>query len=302
MRTFLAFVGTTLGSIAFQVTVTFYPAQLQPYAHWVKWAWVAWALIWLTWLASHPSIFGNVLGAKKLAATPAPQSPQSIDISPTISPVFAPVFNNYPVTPARDTMNRIVAEMDRRRHDSAASEVQKPNLVVWTAVYQMLDLGADHVWRSGSKYRGLVVKVRNDPNEDGKGVKAINVRAQTIFEGDTGAQGPIFSPVPWLGEKYGIIDIPVLADKQLLIGIKVGAGGSGGGWTGYQTSRLSPECDRETDVMNGHDLVDNGKITLKIISEVDGQSQVIHESQGSWNIDFALNHPSFTLVSKPQAK
>ena len=50
MRTFLFFVGSAVGSVAFQVSVALYPQTLQHYAWAVRYVWIAWGGIWLLWL------------------------------------------------------------------------------------------------------------------------------------------------------------------------------------------------------------------------------------------------------------
>jgi hypothetical protein len=54
MRTRIAFVGSLMGSIAFQVSVALYPDKLQHYAYLVKWVWIACGVSWMAWLLSHP--------------------------------------------------------------------------------------------------------------------------------------------------------------------------------------------------------------------------------------------------------
>ncbi len=54
MRTFAAFVGSVMGSAAFQLSVALFPEQLQHYAFLVKWVWIGCGLCWFFWLFTHP--------------------------------------------------------------------------------------------------------------------------------------------------------------------------------------------------------------------------------------------------------
>lgn len=74
MRTLLFFLGSTLGSIAFQLTVALKPQSFQSYGWAVKYVWIMWALIWLIWLATHANVraFGRHLLAFNVPKKEAP--------------------------------------------------------------------------------------------------------------------------------------------------------------------------------------------------------------------------------------
>jgi hypothetical protein len=189
---------------------------------------------------------------------------------------------------------RNVEEVNRRANQ------RKPKLVVFGYAYPDLCCGDDCVWRSGVGSKALVFNIRNDPHEDGVGIDAAGVRAQILFTYSNGWPGPSFSPLPWIGERYGIINIPTGTERQLLIGIKMGPGGSAQGWMGYTTSRLNQDQDGDPDVLRGNSLADNGVLTLKLIAVVGGDALVVHESYREWMVDFGLNHPTFREIPKPQ--
>jgi hypothetical protein len=73
MRTFFAFVGSLMGSVAFQLSVAIWPNQFQHYAFLVKWVWIGCGLFWLAWLLSHPWIRRHVYA--RAAIFPPSQSP-----------------------------------------------------------------------------------------------------------------------------------------------------------------------------------------------------------------------------------
>src|SRR5690242_457602 len=50
MRRVLFFAATTLGSIAFQVSIALWPQYLRQYAWAVKYIWIAWAICLCAWL------------------------------------------------------------------------------------------------------------------------------------------------------------------------------------------------------------------------------------------------------------
>ena len=112
MRMFLFFAGSTLGSIAFQVTVAIWPEELHKLAWVVPWVWGLWAVIWVAWLASHPSFWKPMLGAKENKASEPPIRERAIEVvkhlqqtqnaNPSIS--NAPTFHNAPVFAPRITI------------------------------------------------------------------------------------------------------------------------------------------------------------------------------------------------------
>src|SRR6476620_10293573 len=68
MRTTLFFAGSTVGSIAFQLSVAVWPDVFHKYAWTVKYVWLLWGVIWLVWIVTHPSIVGGWLRAQPLPA------------------------------------------------------------------------------------------------------------------------------------------------------------------------------------------------------------------------------------------
>jgi len=89
MRPLLFFLAPTLGSIAFQASVALYPQTLQHYAWLVRWVWIAWAIIWLVWLVTHPRFVGSLLGysgkaASVTAPTPSPSAEAHASILPEV--------------------------------------------------------------------------------------------------------------------------------------------------------------------------------------------------------------------------
>jgi hypothetical protein len=179
----------------------------------------------------------------------------------------------------------------------------RPNLSIYGPQF-CAGLGCcdDEVWRL--KRTGgliaLVCSVKNDMHQDGTGAVASGVRVQTAFTYKSGAHGPSFSAVPWIGERYAITDIPAGTQKEFLSGIKNGPGGQGYGWTGYANRRLGPEHATETGVMRSFDLPDDGMMEIKVIALIGDEATLLHESYFSWKISFDLNHPQWMQIPKPQ--
>jgi hypothetical protein len=61
MRAVLWFVGTALGSLAFQLSVLIWPDKFKHYAWAVKWLWVGWFVCLLIWLLTHEKLLGGKL-------------------------------------------------------------------------------------------------------------------------------------------------------------------------------------------------------------------------------------------------
>lgn len=73
MRALLAFVGSVMGSVAFQLSVALWPNHLQQCAFLVKWVWIGCGLFWLAWLLSHPWMRRHVYA--RAAIFPSSQFP-----------------------------------------------------------------------------------------------------------------------------------------------------------------------------------------------------------------------------------
>jgi hypothetical protein len=122
MRTVLFFVGSTLGSIAFQVSVALYPQALQQYAWLVKWLWIAWAVIWITWLLLHPKLLGFPLGGKTQEKMEKPETKGRFLIEDSFNPNFTQIGS--PVHLHVGDINR-----EEARKPLPPIEKPKPNIV-----------------------------------------------------------------------------------------------------------------------------------------------------------------------------
>lgn len=176
-----------------------------------------------------------------------------------------------------------------------------PNLMIYGFAYPDIALHADGIWRhdySEGTRKGLVLNIRNDTYEDGTGIEGKAIRAQLFFEYDKGIQGPSFSPLPWVSESYGMIDIPVGTQKQVLIGVKC----SSGGWMGYANTRLNSTHAGEKNAMLGDYLPDRPvTMTLVLIADVFGHSKAIFKAYFDWKVDYSSNHPSFSQKPAPRS-
>ena len=84
MRAFFAFVGSVMGSAAFQISVALYPVQLQHGAFLVKWIWIICGTCWTIWLLSHPWMRRHLWNRALLS--PSPIALPKVDILPLSAP------------------------------------------------------------------------------------------------------------------------------------------------------------------------------------------------------------------------
>src|SRR5713101_913963 len=87
MRTFLFFLGSTVGSVAFQISVALYPHYLQQYSWVIKYVWILWGVIWLTWAVTNLAFWTKLFGGgTSQSETPAlPGQAFNVNFSPVIS-------------------------------------------------------------------------------------------------------------------------------------------------------------------------------------------------------------------------
>ncbi len=205
---------------------------------------------------------------------------------------------------AVEELDREFIMAQRARHErgpgAAISDIE-PNLKISGFAYPSVALRPDGVWRheniaDATNSKALVFNVRNDAYKDGFGFEAKSVRAQLFFEYDDRIPGPSFSPLAWLWEPHGIIDIPVGTEKQLLVGVKLVSGG----WMGYTNSRLFSTDVYDSGRMRGDYLPDRTvTMILLLIADVQGSSKVIFKAYFDWKVDYGTNHPIFSQKPEP---
>lgn len=186
--------------------------------------------------------------------------------------------------------------------DAAPDSESEPVPDIEMTGYQYLWLKPDHnhVWRIDLEGRkSLLFIFTNNPDEDGKGLDAFAVRAQVSFEWDTGARGPSFSPVPWLGEEHAFIDIPLGVEKKAVIGVSLG---QQMGWSGQTYKRLNSNWPKGTSPSESNPIPDRGKMVVQLIASVGGKSQAIWKSCFSWKVEYSTNHPWFNQISCSELK
>jgi len=100
------FAGSTVGSIAFQLSVAVWADVFHKYAWTVKYVWLLWGVIWLVWIVTHPSIVGGWLRAQPLPAGAGASSNVSGSPNVTAGSVavgrdayfgYPPVNNSYTI-------------------------------------------------------------------------------------------------------------------------------------------------------------------------------------------------------------
>jgi hypothetical protein len=170
---------------------------------------------------------------------------------------------------------------------------RKPRLI-WTA-FQFVDAIYDKesaFWREGwHEYRrkAFVIHFANLLYDDGKGVPALKVRAQIIWQYHHGAPGPLFFPAAWIDEECGLIDIPVGFSKKLIIGMKSGSEG-GYYWEGYSNPRIDGNDKHRLD---GQPVPNHGTLLVKLIGATD---EVWYEQKWEWEEDLQHgSHPRIRL-------
>jgi hypothetical protein len=86
MRTFLFFMGSALGSIAFQLSVALWPQYFRSYGWAIKYVWIAWLVVWVVWLAVHPTLLGKLWSRPILnSPLPAPAPGAQDSFNPTFA-------------------------------------------------------------------------------------------------------------------------------------------------------------------------------------------------------------------------
>ena len=93
--------GSTVGSVAFQLSVAIYPQHFQDYAWVVKYVWIVWAIIWAGWLLSHPGFLGRFFGKTANPAAVIPTKAKIVTASgeSTIAAGRDVYYNSPPPTP-----------------------------------------------------------------------------------------------------------------------------------------------------------------------------------------------------------
>jgi hypothetical protein len=136
-------------------------------------------------------------------------------------------------------------------------------------------------------FQAKVLGFTNSPyDEDGHGFDANGIRAQIHWEYDTGVAGPQFSPVMWVDEPCGKVDIPVGWCKWLIVGVKIVDL-----WSGYDNRRIA--VDEQPKSISQY-LPVNGKMLLKIIADT---GAVLHEAVWSWEEDLNTRYVTLRQLS-----
>jgi hypothetical protein len=208
MRTFLFFAGSTVGSLAFQITVAIYPQQLQGYAWAVKWLWLAWALIWITWLILHPKFVGGLFSGNTRPESKAGESAGVVTIKDSLKQEFNPVFSPKieigipPTSPPRPLPPPTPPNPQRQPNVHYKSVRVAPISI-------KNDSDDEFIFREVSQdidAKAVIVCYRNDPIV---GVKtATNVSAHLTLRNKEGAEiGTGISKACWLNTSRDSIDL-----------------------------------------------------------------------------------------------
>ncbi len=173
------------------------------------------------------------------------------------------------------------------RERDKAPEERRPNIelkaVQFPNVIYDRDAGVwhDRLEDRATDYKACVLIFQNNTYSDGKGVDAIDLRAQITWVYDNDSPGPFFSPAAWLDEEYGQINkFPVGWTKKLLIGIR-----GSEYWDGYDNRRMDASEGRQT---HGEMVPFDGTMTVKLI---DHTGQSLYEAKWKWEENINTHWP-----------
>jgi len=168
---------------------------------------------------------------------------------------------------------------------------RKPNLILSGSQYLDVQRDDTEVWREKwvpqTPPKGLLFVFRNDPYPDGKGVPALGLRAQILWEYDSGIPGPTCGPAPWLDEEYGIVDIPVGVTKKLWLAVRYSEY-----WSGFANPRTS---EMQKPSFSSDLIPIRGTMQVRLM----GEMELWFNAKFDWKIDERTSHPRFTLLSCP---
>lgn len=213
--------GSALGSIVFQVTIAIWPEKLHKLAWLVPWAWGLWAVIWLTWLVTHPTFISSLWARQEPLPTAQPAAPLSntgnvkvgdlrsgdirtgdihINIPPILRPELLP--RQQQTEEAKTNIEFLRAKDVNLRFDS----------------YQGLSF---HETDEERNLPGLVACFRNDGIYGSKIRTARYLRAHLRFMDADGQEiGTGISGACWLGHKGDLMTLKTDESAYVLIVIR----------------------------------------------------------------------------------
>jgi hypothetical protein len=203
----------------------------------------------------------------------------------------------------REAMGLSLA-LETQEQSQVFLEEIKPNITMIGYQYLWLKTDEHHIWRETWRegpdgQKALLFTFVNNSGATGKGVDASAVRAQITFEWDTGAPGPNFSPLPWLGEEFSFVDIPLGVEKKVVVGT---GGGPQQGWYGYKSNRTNASWSKGVNPLESNPIPDMGKMRMRIIASINGKSEVVWTACFSWRVEFNPNRPWFEQISCNELK
>ena len=185
---------------------------------------------------------------------------------------------------------------DERQPAGSQQNNRHPRLIVYA--HRFFDVVLDPStgrWRESNpqdayKLKSLIFQIRNDVHDDKSGVPADGLRAQLTWKYANGNPGPNLSPIPWLDEPLGIINLPVGATARLLVGTK-----NQNYWDGWANLRTSETAAPSSE----HDMLPHhGVLVMRMIG---GTNKVWFEAHLKWKLDPTFNHPEFQQITEAES-
>ena len=166
----------------------------------------------------------------------------------------------------------------------------KPN-IDWAWSFPNLFYDAKHgMWAEYDDVRTQIVKacavhITNNLDDSlGRGTEAKRLRAQAVWTYSHDAVGPRFTPVAWIGEELGQVELPVGLTKRILVATR---DLSGAHWDGWSNSRL----EKGQRIQLKSDMVPfSGTLVIKLI---DSNDELLAETKWEWDEDPHTHWPLF---------
>lgn len=251
MRAFLLFVGSVVGSFAFQITVAIWPDKLHSYAWIVKYVWIVWAVIWLLWLM-------HWWTARQYERKPAaPAAVTADDFARTSAPPTAAIEPN----PPSRTFPRVAQQRLPR---------EEPNLIFLNARTMRVTYGMDEAFRSSADLAdppAVVACFRNEPVPGRRVVDAEFVKAQVLYRDARGEE--IGNGIPsacWLDNPAGLTNFQLGESHCVILVVGRPDGSLAAPWKARRTADDGWGGDVETTEAYDFDGVVN-TIELRLIGE-----------------------------------
>ena len=253
MRTLIAAIAATAGSVAFQASLALWPHTLQQYAWAVKYVWILSVVLWVLWILTHPSVRRAIAAG---ANEPRTELSDKITERASVSHTANPIQTANPSLTANPTQTQNASAIafgkyEEHHHYHAvtaptpppASPAPAPD----PALVNVRFIGARAIKLTWNRSRdlvyftestsgrgdivGLIACFRNE-YQYGREVRPIREARSHVKLFEAGGQeiGTGFSSVMWLGNPYDKLDLSPGGDAGCVLFL-LGGEKPGGGLT-----------------------------------------------------------------------